>query len=56
MRAVRRQKQLIIARDENYISEEVFKKFKEDCEECMKIINGYIAYLRAQNVNSKTNH
>lgn len=47
---------LIIALDENYISEEVFKKFKEDCEECMKMINGYINYLRAQNTNSKTNH
>lgn len=43
---------LIIALDEKYISEEVFKKFKEECEECMKVINGYVNYLRTQ----KTNH
>jgi four helix bundle protein len=42
---------LIIALDEKYISEEIFKKFKEDCEECMKMINGYINYLRTQKTN-----
>jgi len=47
---------LIIALDENYISEANFKKFKDDCEECMKMINGYITYLRTQNTIQKTNH
>jgi four helix bundle protein len=42
---------LIVALDEKYINEEVFKKFKEDCEECMKVINGYINYLRTQKTN-----
>jgi four helix bundle protein len=48
---------LIIALDEKYISEEMFNKFKNDCNECMRIINGYISYLRTQNQNLKnTNH
>lgn len=42
---------LIIALDEKYISETVFEKFKTDCEECMKMINGYINYLRTQKTN-----
>lgn len=39
---------LVIALDEKYITEEVFFKFKEDCEECLRMINGYINYLRNQ--------
>jgi four helix bundle protein len=39
---------LIIALDENYINEESFDRFKNDCEECIKMINGYINYLRNQ--------
>lgn len=46
---------LIIALDENYITEEIFKRFKDDCEECTRMINGYITYLRNQHSNSKTN-
>ena len=39
---------LIIALDSKYISDEVFEKFKSDCDECAKMINGYIGYLRSQ--------
>ena len=39
---------LIIALDNEFIDEQEFNKFKQDCEECMKIINGYINYLRKQ--------
>ncbi|MBV8389227.1 MAG: four helix bundle protein [Mucilaginibacter sp.] len=39
---------LIIALDENYINEQAFDRFKNDCEECVKMINGYINYLRNQ--------
>ena len=46
---------LIIALDLNYISEEIFEKYRLQCEECMKLINGYINYLRQQNAAS-TNH
>ena len=45
---------LVIALDEHYISEEIFKRFKEDCEECVKMINGYISYLRNQLTAAKT--
>jgi len=39
---------LYIAMDNNIIDEKVFETFKTDCEECMKMINGYINYLRNQ--------
>lgn len=46
---------LIIALDLNYITDLVFEKYKIQCEDCMKLINGYINYLRQQNTAS-TNH
>jgi four helix bundle protein len=39
---------LIIALDNNFINSTIFESFKEDCEECMKMINGYISFLRKQ--------
>jgi len=39
---------LIIALDNRIINEEIFEVFKSDCEECMRMINGYINYLRKQ--------
>ncbi|MCR8561655.1 four helix bundle protein [Mucilaginibacter sp. BJC16-A38] len=39
---------LIIALDSNFINEEILDSFKNDCEECMKMINGYISFLRKQ--------
>lgn len=39
---------LFIARDIGLISEEVFESFKGDCEMCMRMINGYITFLRNQ--------
>jgi four helix bundle protein len=39
---------LIIAFDNNFISEKTLETLKQDCEECMRMINGYIAYLRKQ--------
>jgi len=38
--------QLIVALDEGYISKETFEKFELLCEDCMKLINGYINYLK----------
>jgi four helix bundle protein len=43
---------LIIALDNKYISDEVFNKFKDDCEECSKMINGYINFLRSQSAKT----
>jgi len=42
---------LIIALDEKYIQQESFEKLKFECEECMKLINGYITFLRQQAAN-----
>jgi four helix bundle protein len=39
---------LIIAFDEGYIDKDTYEKFTSTCEECMKLINGYINYLRQQ--------
>ena len=39
---------LIVALDEGYIDRPVFEKFESDCETCMKLINGYINYLKEQ--------
>jgi|SRR5579863_9559097 len=39
---------LIIALDEGFITEETFKQFERLCEECLKLINGYINYLKQQ--------
>jgi four helix bundle protein len=39
---------LIIAFDNHFIDEQTLVILKKDCEECMRMINGYIAYLRKQ--------
>jgi len=39
---------LIIALDEGYIDKDTFKRLKTACEDCMKLINGYINYLKNQ--------
>jgi len=39
---------LIIAIDNTFIDQQTFESLKQDCEECMKMINGYIAYLKKQ--------
>lgn len=37
---------LIIARDENYIDKSTFETLTIDFEVCLKLLNGYIAYLK----------
>jgi len=39
---------LIIALDEGYISQEQFHAYKSQTEECLKLINGFIKYLKSQ--------
>lgn len=39
---------LVIAFDNGFIEEHKFISLKNDCEECMRMINGYITYLRKQ--------
>ena len=38
--------QMIIALDEGYITEEDLNNFRELYNSCLKLINGYIAYLK----------
>jgi len=43
---------LTVALDENYINQEQFNGFKEKILHCVKVLNGYIAYLKkAKNDN-----
>jgi four helix bundle protein len=42
---------LIIALDCDFIDNDTFELYKADCEECMKMINGYINFLRKQSGN-----
>jgi four helix bundle protein len=44
---------LIIALDNNLINDDTFNSYKNDCEECMKMINGYINYLRKQSASNQ---
>jgi four helix bundle protein len=37
---------IIIARDENYIDEETFKSFQNDYDQCLKLLNGYIYFIK----------
>ncbi len=39
---------LIIALDTNFINADTFEKFESQCQEFMRLINGYINYLRQQ--------
>jgi four helix bundle protein len=37
---------MIIARDENYIDDAVFKSFQNDYDQCLKLLNGYISFIK----------
>ena len=39
---------LIVAFDNNFINDQTLESLRNDCEECMRMINGYIAYLKKQ--------
>ncbi|MCS5489034.1 four helix bundle protein [Algoriphagus limi] len=43
---------LIEARDNNYIDEELFTELKKDVLEAIRVLNGYIFYLKREHVNS----
>jgi len=42
---------LIIALDEKIIAEEVLQNFQTDYESCLRLLNGYIQYLKKQKVD-----
>ena len=39
---------LIIANDDGYIDEKTLSDLQKQCSDCMRMINGYIAYLKKQ--------
>jgi four helix bundle protein len=47
---------LICANDCRYISDEQLAVLKIDCEHCLKLINGYIAYLKKAKANQQPNN
>ena len=42
---------MIIARDENYLSEETFQFFQKEYDQCLKLLNGYILFIRKKKAN-----
>ena len=42
---------IIIAKDENMISEEVYNSFKTEYEQCLKLLNGYIQFIKRKKNN-----
>lgn len=44
---------LIEAKDENYISNETYLKFREMVIESLKVLNGFIYYLKKEHLNNK---
>jgi len=42
---------LICAKDEKYVSEKLYEKYKIQFDLCLKLLNGYIAYLKKAKKN-----
>jgi four helix bundle protein len=42
---------MIIAKDENMISEEVFNSFQSEYDQCLKLLNGYIQFIKRKKNN-----
>ncbi|WP_179412476.1 four helix bundle protein [Mucilaginibacter sp. E4BP6] len=42
---------MIIAKDENIISEEIFKNFESEYDRCLKLLNGYILFIKKKKNN-----
>jgi len=43
--------QMIIAKDEDFITEDIFNSFKADYDQCMKLLNGYILFIKKKKNN-----
>jgi four helix bundle protein len=46
---------LIVATDEKYISESLFKEFRIEIEKCITVLNGFINYLSKAKHQNKVN-
>jgi len=43
--------QMIIASDEGYISDETFKVFESEFDQCLRLLNGYIQFIKRKKNN-----
>jgi len=41
----------IVAKDENYIREDVFDNFQKEYDQCLKLLNGYIQFIKRKKNN-----
>lgn len=42
---------MIVGRDENMISEEIFNFFQTEYDQCLKLLNGYIQFIKKKKNN-----
>jgi len=42
---------MIIAQDEGFITAETFKSFQEEYDQCLKLLNGYIQFIKRKKNN-----
>ena len=43
--------QMIIALDEKYVSDEVFRLFQMEYDQCLKLLNGYMLFIKKKKNN-----
>lgn len=48
------QKHLIIALDDDIISNDILQVFQHEYESCLKLLNGYIQYLKKKKIDELT--
>jgi four helix bundle protein len=42
---------IIVAQDEGFVSEETFANFQEEYDQCLKLLNGYIQFIKRKKNN-----
>ncbi|HZX58713.1 MAG TPA: four helix bundle protein [Mucilaginibacter sp.] len=43
--------QMIIAKDEDFITDDIFNSFQADYDRCLKLLNGYIQFIKKKKNN-----
>lgn len=43
--------QMIIAKDEDFITEDIFNSFQAEYDQCLKLLNGYIQFIKKKKNN-----
>lgn len=42
---------MIIAQDEGFVSEQIFSRFQEEYDQCLKLLSGYIQFIKRKKNN-----